>query len=194
MTILKLEQSEPDDDDALFRIESAERDVREIAAAHERGDVYDWQGERLRSAARHVREYFDRMPPKLQHRAREVACNADTLGGVADSLYHIGVVTSGWIDEYASVTAAMAAAKRIRAAWEYFKREGSGVYTPAQYREGLERCAWHRARKRLDEADVAAGGGNEKKAARLRGEAVVMLRQDWAKVFPGEDPPTIEGA
>ena len=53
-----------------------------------------------------------------------------------------------------------------------------------------ERLAWFRARKRLDEADVAEAGGRIIKSEKLRREAAVLLKQDWAEVFPGEKPPS----
>jgi hypothetical protein len=54
------------------------------------------------------------------------------------------------------------------------------------------RAAWYRARRKLEEAEVAAAGGNERKAAKLRAEGTVLLRQDWRQVFPGEEPPPVE--
>ncbi len=56
-------------------------------------------------------------------------------------------------------------------------------------RQAKTRAAGYRAQKKLDEAAVAEAGGNPKKAARLRAEAVVVLLQDWAGAFPGEPAP-----
>jgi hypothetical protein len=69
-----------------------------------------------------------------------------------------------------------------------------GHLTPdlkSKAREGQERAAWYRARKKLDEAEVAAGGGSESRAAKLKREAAVLLAQDWVRAFPDEDPPEI---
>lgn len=55
----------------------------------------------------------------------------------------------------------------------------------------LKNAAMFRAQKKIAEAEVAEGGMNPKKAEKLRGEARVMLKQDWAEAFPGEDPPKI---
>jgi hypothetical protein len=59
----------------------------------------------------------------------------------------------------------------------------------AQVRAAKERAAWYRARKKLDEAEVAEAGGNARKTAKLRAEAAVLLKQDWDQAFPGENPP-----
>lgn len=56
-------------------------------------------------------------------------------------------------------------------------------------RKSKERLAWYRAKKKLADAEVAEGGGNTKKAEKLKGEAKVMLKQDWEKIFPDEDEP-----
>lgn len=53
-----------------------------------------------------------------------------------------------------------------------------------------ERAARYRSQKKLDEAEVAAAGGNMRKADKLRKEASVLLTQDWAQAFPGEYAPT----
>lgn len=59
-------------------------------------------------------------------------------------------------------------------------------------RRARERVAWHRAKKKLDDAGVAAASGNQKKSDKLRLEADTILKQDWATVFPDEDPPMLE--
>ena len=56
-------------------------------------------------------------------------------------------------------------------------------------RRGKERAVRYRGQKRIDAAEVAEAGGNSKKGAKLRAEAAVMLRQDWAMGFPGETAP-----
>lgn len=58
-------------------------------------------------------------------------------------------------------------------------------------RRASERACRYRAVKKIDEAQVAEGGGNQKKGAKLRGEAAVMLQQDWKSAFPDEEPPLL---
>jgi len=68
----------------------------------------------------------------------------------------------------------------------------------AQFSESLraarERVARFRWQKKVDEAEVAEAGGNEKKATKLRGEALAMLRQDWRRAFGSELPVDIASA
>lgn len=60
--------------------------------------------------------------------------------------------------------------------------------------EARTRCAWYRANKTLQEADVARSGGNQKKHDRLRGEAAAQLRQDWKRAFGNEQFPDINSS
>ena len=55
-----------------------------------------------------------------------------------------------------------------------------------------ERLAWYCAQKKLNEVEVLIAGGNHNKASKLRLEAREILKQDWAVIFPNEDPPVIE--
>ena len=55
-----------------------------------------------------------------------------------------------------------------------------------------EKFAWHRAKKKIDESEIAEALGRASKSARLRIEAGVMLRQDWKEVFAGEEVPKEE--
>ncbi len=59
-------------------------------------------------------------------------------------------------------------------------------------RKGRERCAWTRVRKKLDDADIAEAVQNIKKKEKLRAEAKVLIKQDWALVFPNEEPPKLD--
>ncbi len=62
----------------------------------------------------------------------------------------------------------------------------------AELRGAKERAGWYRARKKLDEAEVAEAGGNTRKVAKLRAEAAVLLKQDWHQVFPNSEPPPLK--
>lgn len=64
--------------------------------------------------------------------------------------------------------------------------EGSVAHSLRAAREHVVRDRW---RRRMEEAEVAAAGGNAKKATKLRAEAHVLLQQDWTRVFPSESPP-----
>ncbi|HUQ98570.1 MAG TPA: hypothetical protein VM166_03885 [Gemmatimonadaceae bacterium] len=59
----------------------------------------------------------------------------------------------------------------------------------AQLRAAKQRCARYRAQKKLDEAEVALAGDNQRKERKLRAEAEVLLKQDWYQVFPDDPSP-----
>lgn len=54
-----------------------------------------------------------------------------------------------------------------------------------------QRAAWYRAKKRLDEAEVAKAGRSYIRYDKMKAESKVMLMQDWATAFPGEKPPEL---
>ncbi len=67
-----------------------------------------------------------------------------------------------------------------------------GGVTEAHYvkiRAARERAARYRHDKRAAEAEVALAG-NQRRAERLLREAKILLEQDWAEAFPGEELPT----
>jgi hypothetical protein len=55
-----------------------------------------------------------------------------------------------------------------------------------------ERLAWFRTRKKLDDARVAEAGGSLGKRDKYNREAEVLLKQDWAIVFPEEEAPNLD--
>jgi|GEM_PF-5281292 len=59
----------------------------------------------------------------------------------------------------------------------------------AQIKLVKERSAIHRARKKVEEAEVATAGGYEKKKKKLMAQAKVILFQDWKRIFPNSNPP-----
>lgn len=93
---------------------------------------------------------------------------------------------------FTSVTAVHTALEQATRAQSLLARVApDDVNRNALLRKAREKACWFRAAKKLGEADVADGGGNVKKASRLRGEAAVLLEQDWTLAFPGEAPPAI---
>jgi hypothetical protein len=58
-------------------------------------------------------------------------------------------------------------------------------------RHGKERAAWFRARRKLDDADIAEAADKKAKASNMRNEARAMLKQDWKHAFKDEPAPAI---
>lgn len=151
-----------------------------------------WDGEGLRGSVERLDEYMDKtvrqlFAPRiaeLKERASQVAkrveaacCVNDIRGSAAQVIHNAGSVRSiiGSVDKAVAVLSK------------------SGLLTPdlAQVaRSAKERAARHRYKKKLDEAEVAAAGGSDKRAAKLRREGAATLAQDWAIAFPGEPPPS----
>ena len=74
--------------------------------------------------------------------------------------------------------------RKLQAAESFFKKQGDlNNELAARFRAAWETLAWQRARKMLDDAEVAEAGGNTKKYLKLRAQAKVALRQDWVRIF-----------
>jgi hypothetical protein len=58
--------------------------------------------------------------------------------------------------------------------------------------KGRQRLAWYRARRKLDEVELAEAAGNRAKADRLRKEAQVMLKQDWRRYLLSMPVPLLD--
>jgi hypothetical protein len=115
---------------------------------------------------------------------------ASTLAGEVEAVCYAQAIRGGLeqpIHNASSVQGVITAVDRAAGALTK-----SGGLTPelgAIARKAKERAAQFRSQKKLEEAAVAAGGGNVKRAEKLKGEAGVMLAQDWSRAFPGEIAP-----
>ena len=83
--------------------------------------------------------------------------------------------------------------KKLRSAQAHLLRIGKmDEATKEQVSSAMRVLAWARARKMLDDAEVAEAGDNDKKGAKLRAQAKAVLKQDWAMVFGQTVPLNIE--
>ena len=74
------------------------------------------------------------------------------------------------------------------------KLKQAGILTPdaiQKIRAGKERAAWFRAKKKIDDADIAEAAGKRIRGPKMRDEARAMLKQDWKRAFKTEPVPTI---
>lgn len=150
-----------------------------------------WDAQSLRTAADNCGSYLDpRLQGPLLPEIRILKEEAQALADEAEVLAHTGglrELATRFIHSAASVRGIIADADAIATALRKHERYSSAH--EQLWKQAKERAAHFRADKKLDEAEVAAAGGNQKKAGRLRREASVLLGQDWAQAFPSEPPP-----
>ena len=75
----------------------------------------------------------------------------------------------------------------------YFEKNGSLTdEIEAKIEKGKNRAVWHRAKKKLAEAEIAEAGCRSSRAIKLKNEAAILLSQDWEVAFPGTMAPNME--
>jgi hypothetical protein len=189
------------DDLESWQLHRAEEDLERIDQSIERleamlgapAGLQLWDAEGLKRSVDRCDEYMDKTIRErfaariveLKRRAYnvasrvEAACFANEIRGSATQVIHSS----------SSVRSIIATVDRAAVALT-----NCGQLTPelAQTARAVkERAARYRCDKKLGEAEVAAAGGSDKRADKLRREAVAIIAQDWAQAFPGEPPPSI---
>jgi hypothetical protein len=180
-------------------LESMERIRAVIArvrtAAGEPGDQTLWTAQGLASDANNFEQFFDSsIRAEFEDEIARLRSEAKQAARDAERAAHTKMIR-----EYATQVIHNASSVRsvvvgIDEALDSLRKLGplpDGLTQVA--RQGKERAARYRSRKRLDEAEIASAGGNTKKAEKLRNEAAALLAQDWAQIFPGEQAPLSVG-
>jgi hypothetical protein len=152
-----------------------------------------WDPDNLRSTAESLAQWVEgALEPAYTDLCRELRSEAVELAHQAAYAlvrHAIGEASTRPIHSISSAKSILASLEDAR---ESLQRLGK--LTPAhleELRRAKERAARYRAKKLLDDAEVALAGGNAKKHAKLMAEAGVMLRQDWSEAFPGDSPPPL---
>lgn len=167
-------------------------DLRNKMASGEFDHHADWVRDNLKSGIENILSDED-LSSDLKAKATDFAqkvCAAIETYGEKRSVHQIG---NALVFEIKSVSSISRIIRELEEAENFMKeRKKLSDYLGRQINEARERLAWYRARKKLDEAEVARGGGNTKKADKLIGEAKVLLQQDWPKFFPDRKTPGIQ--
>ena len=129
-----------------------------------------------------IRAQFAGDIAEVRHVAEPVARRAIAVCAAA-------VISAALIEQIANSVAAERIVRDMVWAEQQLRDAGALKGHSARLRQARERAARYRWQRKLDEAEVAEAGGNPKKAAKLRAEAVTMLKQDWFKAFPQETAP-----
>lgn len=185
-------EDEEEDED---QFESINREISVLELQVQRGSVTRiWDAHSLRRSADELDEYWN---------AKEKRKYKDELKAVRERAYAVAdeaetVALTNRIDECARKPIVNnSSVKSIlgqlnEAENELKKGRKLTDELRGKIRNAKERVAWHRTKKKLSDAEVALAGGNPAKADKCRREASTTIKQDWAEVFPNEEPPEIE--
>jgi len=190
-----------EDDDAEFEREQALEELaeleREIAKAERELDkevTSDVTAENLRCTAAGLEEYRDSEDLKaaLGDRVVQLRAKAEEIAEKLDGAYLLYRLGSWLESEIKSQVGAYSMIEELdRIHKELEQRRMLTPDLAKSVRDGKERAAWFRARKKLDDAEIAEAAGKRIRAPRMRDEARALLKQDWKHAFPKEKPPDI---
>jgi len=195
------DKAESDDEDEQFAREEAVNDIKdfedEIAKAKRelaKPVTSDSTAENLRDTADTLGDYWDSKELKAEF-TEKISRLKSSAKGVADELdrayllYCLDAFVEsdirGQVSAYDLMDELEGLSKKLKQA-EALTTESAG-----KIRAGKERAAWFRARKKLEDADIAEAASKKIKASRMRDEAQAMLKQDWKRAFKNEPVPTI---
>ena len=115
------------------------------------------------------------------------------IEGRAATAYHMKALSEALENPPSSTARVKSLLKKLRAAESFFDKIGKlNAELGAQFKSAMESLAWQRARKMLDDAEVAEAGGNSKKYLKLRAQAKVALRQDWVRILGHKAMPNFD--
>lgn len=170
------------------------KEISDLERQGEKGQLHPWLISRLEQRAESVGEQWedDRMKEALANEIDEVRREAEEVTARLLAKEHESYIRTCKDQTIRSITSARKILEELTYAEQSLSE--SGLLTSDLVREirtQRERCAWHRANKKMSAAEVARDSGNEKKASRLIVEAQALLKQDWAEVFPSESCPEV---
>ena len=150
--------------------------------------------ENLRDAADELGEYWDSQEIKAEFsdKISRLKTSAERIADQLDNAYLLFCLDSILESDIRSQVGAYDLMERLDGISKKLKL--ADMLSPElmqKIREVKERAAWFRARKKLDDADIADAADKKTKASSMRNEAQAMLKQDWKRAFKNEPVPTI---
>jgi hypothetical protein len=187
--------SSDDDEDDDDPFESIKRDIATLEKQVQRNLVTrTYEADLLRNYADDLDEYWKpKKKRELKSQLETIRARAYAVADAAETQALTNTIRQCLTTQIVNTQSAKVLLRDLDEAENTLRKTDRLTHDLSQnIRRSRERVAWHRAKKKLDDAGVAAASGNQKKSDKLRLEADTMLKQDWATVFPDEDPPMLE--
>jgi predicted nucleic acid-binding Zn-ribbon protein len=189
------EIDEADEDEVTDDFEDINQEMADLETQLADGNITRlWAGQRLRDSARNLGSYWPTKKKRaLSEELKKVKERALAIADQAEM-----AALSNMINEClraaftSSVSVASTVKKLTEVQVELQRRKKLTPELKQQIREGKERAARHRARKKLNDAQIAQAGGSLIKYEKYKREAEAILKQDWATIFPKEQLPSFE--
>ncbi|MBI5324118.1 MAG: hypothetical protein HZB41_02370 [Ignavibacteriae bacterium] len=186
--------------DTEYELENAKQDInllinilKDLERHIEEKNVEDYEIDNIENRIGELDIYWSKNIQKLFYdEVKELKDYGNNLLRKAIIEFHLNNINNSLTDSIPSISSVERIIRTLTEAEEFFiKNNMINDDLQNKIRKGKERSAWSRARKKLNEAEVAEAGQNIKKTEKLRAEAKVLIKQDWKLVFPNEEPPNI---
>ncbi|MDQ1613266.1 MAG: hypothetical protein QOG00_3197 [Pyrinomonadaceae bacterium] len=187
-----LNQDEEDEERDPF--EDIKRELATIGLQVERRSITStWDARSLREHAEELGSDWDsKQRKKLKSELNQIREQAYALADEAETIALDNTIDECLTTPIVNTSTVKSILRTLNKAEEDLKRSNKMTDDLShKIRNAKERLAWFRTKKKLDDAAVTLAGGNQRKSEKYRREAALLIKQDWAEVFPGEPAPEI---
>lgn len=181
-------------DSAADELNRFEKDIKRSRRLLERGDADIWVARSLLVRAEELGEDWDSGQEKrLGVDLARLIDEATELTRKVEAKWAENRIQESKNDIIHSVSSIGKIRREMAEAREALERvDGMTPEIENMIRASLERCAWHRAKKKLSSAAIEKEVGNEKKEMKLLAEARALIREDWRAIFDSDTCPNID--
>jgi len=169
-----------------------EKEIKRARRWLERGEVWPWES-LIQNAAELGEDWdSDEKRAELADEIKRLKTEAVELAGRIKACWAEQRVRESGKDIIHSISSIKKIHREMTEARDMLV--SAGGLTPEMdglIRGSLERCAWHRAKKKLSAAAIEKETGNDKKEKKLTAEARVLLKEDWKMIFDSDDCPDV---
>ena len=188
------EVDDSDDDEASDDFEEINQEISDLEAQLTGGNITrPWTAERMRNNAKDFGKYWPSKKKKaLAEEIKKVKEKAFAIADQAETVAYSNTINQCLTAAFTTSSSVTSTIKKLTEVQvELQRRKKLTPESKQKIREGKERAAQHRAKKKLAEAHVAKAGGSLIKYDKYKREAEAILKQDWETVFPKEQAPSL---
>lgn len=189
------ELDDPDDDEVTDDFEHINQEIADLETQLADGNITRlWVGQRLRDTARSLGSFWPTKKKRaLSEEIKKVKEKALAIADQAEMAALSNTVNECLMAAFTSSASVTSTVKKLTEVQvELQRRKKITPELKQQIRAGKERAARHRARKKLNDAQIAKAGGSLIKYDRYTREAEAIFKQDWATIFPKDQVPQFE--
>jgi flagellin-like hook-associated protein FlgL len=193
--LLQEAAEELETDETVDDFEQIKEEIADLEAQITEGTITrPWTAERLRNNAKDLGRYWSGTKKKeLADDLKSIREKAYAVANQAEMTAYSSVIDQCMSAAFTTNASVISTLKRLTEAQTgLLRRKTLTPELKQRIRDAKERAASHRAKRKLQESQVAKAGGSVIKYEKYRREAEAILKQDWATIFPRERVPLID--